>query len=291
MKHLWINCSLFFNVGRFIVYNNTVVDSGEINLNRIFLDDSFILKQNMWYGFGNIPLFTDHVEQVLRQAEMLGFPLPALLANSAELFRLTKRMLNKNRYYRSGLIDMKLIRNEGPTGLLINATSFETFDFPFAEKGIFLRFAHHRKYSQAEPAAYVFYNEPVWKVVNAELKGPLSDNAIILNEQGFVTECIRSNIYMIKNQTLFTPSAQTGCYEDVLKRYIMQSARQIHLDVVESSGISRDEVFQMNEIFLAGDAIGFIKVTGIENKRYVQHIIPELYREVNQLLKDKASVH
>ena len=90
--------------------------------------------------------------------------------------------------------------------------------------------------------------------------------------------------FFIKNNTLITPSIQTGCYLDPIREYIIESAIQLQMNVDEHTNLAKEEITGMNEAFLASEASGMQRIIGIDDKRFI-HVQTELINtELNKLL-------
>ena len=116
---------------KYLIAHGKMADVRKINLNDLLTESSFILSQKAWYGYGGIPLFDENVKQLKNQAEVVRLTTPPLLEDRRELYRLTKRMLNKNRFYRSGNILFELFRIGDEVHMLITCQAFRQFDFPY----------------------------------------------------------------------------------------------------------------------------------------------------------------
>lgn len=271
-----------------IVLDGKVLEKDEVNLTPLLLNGAFMISQKFWFGFGGIPLFSENIGLLSRQMEILQLPLPGMLKNERELFRLTKRMLNKNKYFRSGLVSLQIFMNGDEPLIMITSETSEQFRFPFHENGIFLNFSPIKKQVPPELSRFAFFNRPLWKAAGAGLRGSILQNSVLLNENNQVCECIGANLFMIKGNTLTTPALETGCYEDLLRNLILKIAGEQKIKVLESHKISKEEMLTMNEIFIASEETGIQWVLGIENKRFVHHFSEIIYEQLDCRLKEKV---
>jgi len=246
------------------------------------------MSQKVWFGFGGIPLFNENLESLRRQAAALRLELPQIFSNKRELFRITKRMLNKNKFFRSGLVHFRVLWHGNKTTTLIIGKAFENFDFPFSEKGLLLSFANLRKNSSNPWNAFPFFNESLWEAARAELKGTHFQNAIVLNENNAVCECAGANIFMIKNRKLITPAKTAGCFEDVIKPFIFEAAGKESFGITETPSAKPDDLTEMDELFLASEQKGIQWILGIENKRYLHAHSQRINERVNRMLEAKT---
>lgn len=273
----------------FLIYNDEIKNKEKVNLSQILYNETFSLKHKIWYGFGGIPLFEENIRLIGRQAEALNLPLPQLFQNKRELFRITKRMLNKNKFYRSGYIHFHIFRGSQNSEMLITSSAFHDFEFPFSEEGKLITISPQKKHSENSFSSFGFFNEMLWETTLSQLKGSHFQNAVLTNEKGAVCECAFSNIFLIKRNELITPSLKTGCFNDVLRPYIQETARLLKLKTTESDSIRPNDLKNMNEIFLASEQAGIQWVLGVENKRFLHHHSRQIHDKLNEFLKEKAS--
>ncbi len=276
-------------MNRFVILNGEVVDKEEINLSFFFWKEKTVVSQKMWFGFGGIPFFAENIDLLVQQIEILKLPCPELLNDKRELFRITKRMLNKNKFYRSGYVWVQIFWEDDQLNTLISSEAFKTFDFPLKEKGILVNFSELKKFSENNFYRFSFFNETFWKVAGSQNRGTIYQNSIILNENNSVCEIISSNLFFISKETLITPSVKTGCFEDILRPVVIETAKKTGLKIIESGEITKEQVFGMDEIFTVSEAEGMLWVLGVENKRYIRNKSIQIHEKLNDYLKEEAS--
>jgi branched-chain amino acid aminotransferase len=273
----------------FLIANGKVAGKDEINLNHILTESTFRLSQKVWYGYGGIPLFAENLEQIKNQAEALHLPFPKEFENRRELFRIAKRMLNKNKFYRSGYIHLQTFWKENQIQTLITANAFEQFSFLHNQAGLLVTFSVQKKHTQNTCNRFPFFNEPIWESGMGEIRQTPFQQVIFLNEKKTICEGARANIFLIKGNELFTPALSSGCYEDVLRPVILETVKQSGFKVSESDTIEKPMLYEMDEIFFASEASGIQWVLGIENKRYLHFYSKEIKEKIDDFLKSRTS--
>ena len=272
----------------FIILNGEIIKKQETGFTPFFWNEPFIITQKIWFGFGGIPLFQENLENLKLVLNMLNVNIPELLCDEQELFRLSKRMLNKNRFFRSGIIVCQVFTGNTETNIIISSIGFPDFDFPISKQGLRINFSDFTKHNGNPQNQFAFFNAPQWQFANAAISGTTFNNSIFFNEKGNVCDCIAANIFLIKGKTLITPSIETGCYNDTLRNHILMIASKSNLKVTESDEIKIADVIQMNEIFIAGEEHGIQWVLGVENKRFVHHYSEIIHEQLNAILKKKV---
>ncbi len=273
----------------FVIINGEVIEKNEAQLRNFWGDNPFIIAQKFWFGFGGIPLLEENIQSLSLQFNSFGLQLPELFLNQRELFRLSKRMLNKNKYYRSGYLICHFYLSEQKVQSVITSKAFTGFDFPITEKGIFLRVANTIKSSATAHHSLKCYNQLLW--ISEHIRTPLNtdESLIFLNEEEKLCEGLAANIYLLKDKVLATPAVKSGCYTDVLRPLILTQAKNLNLKVIETDQLTRQHLVEMDEIFLASEAKGIQWVLGFNNKRFIHEYADKIHTQLNQFLRNKAN--
>jgi branched-subunit amino acid aminotransferase/4-amino-4-deoxychorismate lyase len=269
----------------FIIVNGEILKKAEIKSIPFFLDDPLVISKKMWFGFGGIPLFDINLKAIIDEIQSLNTDIPKLLLNKYELYRITKRMLNKNKFYRSGIISFQVLLGQTKNNLVISSFAFPEFDFPISKTGLILNFSEFEKYRGNPLNQYSYSNLQYWKFAEARNRDTSFHNSIILNDRENVCECISANIFMRKGKTLHTPGIETGCYLDSTRALLLKIASKTGFIVDESTNIKKEDIFQMNEIFLASEEKGIQWVLGVGNKRFVHRASVKMHELLNLQLK------
>ncbi len=273
---------------RFLVYNGEVVLKDEPKLLGFFKPGTINISRKIWYGHGGIPLFNENIDLLARQIGVLQLPVPEIFGDRHEFFRIVKRMLNKNRLYRSGFVFFQLLWDGGKFDLLVTAHPFETFDFPISAGGVLLNYSGITKYSGNSINSFPFFNEPVWQAAISQNRGTLFQNTILLNEKGAVCECAYANLFMFKGNELITPGIASGCFEDTLRPLVIETAMGLGFKITEKTDLKTKWLLLADEIFVASEETGIKWVMGVEKKRFVHEHSVSIHEKLNEYLKEKT---
>ncbi|QDP39996.1 branched-chain-amino-acid transaminase [Radiobacillus deserti] len=91
------------------------------------------------------------------------------------------------------------------------------------------------------------------------------DEALMLNDQGYVTEGSADNIFIIKNETIYTPPVYLGALEGITRNAIIDLAREKNYEVKEAP-FTRHDVYVADEVFLTGTAVEVIAVIEVDGR-------------------------
>lgn len=92
------------------------------------------------------------------------------------------------------------------------------------------------------------------------------DEAIVLNQLGYVSEASAANIFLVRDGVLVTPSVADGILEGYTRKAIMELARnELGVDSVERS-VGRSELYYADEVFLCGTGVQIAPITSVDRR-------------------------
>ena len=106
------------------------------------------------------------------------------------------------------------------------------------------------------------------------------DEAMILNQNGFLCESISSNVFVVYDQQIYTPALTEGCVGGVMRSAIMEIAKMNDLPLIEAQ-INPEILKEAEEVFITNATQGVQWVMGYGRKRY--------FNEVSKLLIEKLN--
>lgn len=90
------------------------------------------------------------------------------------------------------------------------------------------------------------------------------DEALVLNQDGHISEGSAENIFMVREGALITPPITDNVLEGITRRSVMELAKkELDLKVIERS-IDRTEVFICDELFMTGTAAQITAITRVD---------------------------
>jgi branched-chain amino acid aminotransferase len=107
------------------------------------------------------------------------------------------------------------------------------------------------------------------------------DEVMILNQHGFLCESISSNVFVVYDRKLYTPSLNEGCIGGVMRQVVMRLAKENGIELIEAQ-VNPDILNEADEVFITNAARGIQWVMGYHNKRY--------FNEVSKFLSEKLNL-
>lgn len=100
---------------------------------------------------------------------------------------------------------------------------------------------------------------------------------ILLNEQKSIAHSIKGNIFVIKDNSLFTPDLQQGALDNVFRdKLITACKRAPHFDEVKVEAVFPFSLMKADEVFILVNGEGVYPITKFRKKEYKTEFLPEL---------------
>jgi len=136
------------------------------------------------------------------------------------------------------------------------------------EQGVRIKISSWRRNSQnALPAAAKadgqYINSVLAKVES--LKAGY-DEAIMLNEAGFVTDGSGENVFIVRDGVLFTPPTQAGCLDGITRGTVITLAREREY-VVREENLVRTDLYNADECFFTGTAAEITPIREVDDRQ------------------------
>lgn len=112
------------------------------------------------------------------------------------------------------------------------------------------------------------------------------DEALVLDQNGHISEGSAMNIFMLRDGVLITPPVTDNILEGITRRTVIELARdELGLEVMERS-IDRTEVFICEELFMTGTAAAITAVTQIDHRPVGAGVMGPITTKLRALYED-----
>ncbi|MDX1610619.1 MAG: branched-chain amino acid transaminase [Halofilum sp. (in: g-proteobacteria)] len=143
---------------------------------------------------------------------------------------------------------------------------------------------HHVNISMCRAKANGHYINSMLALQEAATDG--YDEAMLLDNEGYVTEGSGENIFLVHDGTLYTPEL-TSALNGITRDTILQFAREIELPVVEKR-ITRDEVYISDEAFFTGTAAEVTPIREVDNRAIGTGVRGPVTQQLQQMYFDQV---
>ncbi len=214
----------------------------------------------------------EHTKRLFNSAHILGLKIPYTPeeVNQAQLDVFKANELDEG-YLRPmiylGSEAMGLRAKGLSVNLMVAAWPWPDYMDPDSrEKGITVRTSsytrHHVNITMCKAKANGNYINSVLALHEALEAG--CDEALMLDNEGYVTEGTGENIFIVKEGVLHTPEL-TSCLDGITRNTIFHLAGEMGIDILERR-ITRDEVYICDEAFFTGTAAEVLPIWQLDGR-------------------------
>lgn len=253
----------------YIYVNHEVVDEQEARISP--LDHGFIYGMGLFETFrtynGHPFLLDDHFARLAEGAGEMGIILKdydreAVLEVIRSLLRANDL---KDAYFRWNV-------SAGTAGVGLTVAPYtdpETIVFvkglpePPKEKEVrLLHTVRNTPEGAVRRKSHHYFNNILGKRELGERPGV---EGIFLNQEGFLSEGVVSNLFWVKEDTLYTPSLSTGCLPGITRAWVIRAAKALGFNVIEGE-FTPDEPVKADTVFVCNAIQELVRVNAWEGK-------------------------
>ncbi len=214
----------------------------------------------------------DHFQRLWNSARMM---LMDLKLNSKELLQLVVELIQKEGYRQDVYIRPLMYFADEIIGVKLHdlQTELTIFSVPFDkyvsnDTGAHVTFSSWRRVDDnmipARAKVAGAYVNTAFIKTDAVRAG--FDEALVLGQDGHITEGSAENIFMVRNGTLITPPITDNILEGITRASVIELAeKELAIPVVQRS-IDRTEVYICDELFMTGTAAQVTAVTKVDHR-------------------------
>jgi branched-chain amino acid aminotransferase len=221
---------------------------------------------------GRVFKLKEHIDRLFCSAKAILLKIP--ISHSA-LMKAVVETCRRNEL-RNGYIRLVVTRGVGTLGLnpnrcknpsvIIIADKIQLYPVEFYEKGMEIITVPtvRNLHSALNPAikSLNYLNNILAKI---EANNAGCEEAIMLNVEGFVSECTGDNVFIVKGRQLLTPPLSAGALYGITRRVVMDLATEAGLQVSEPN-LTRYDLFNADECFLTGTGAEVVPVVRIDGR-------------------------
>ena len=215
----------------------------------------------------------DHTDRLFRSAHILNLRIPW---SKSELNEAQVQVVKLNNLKEAYLRPMCFYGSEGmglrADGLklhcIVAAWEWPNYMSPEArDEGIKVRTSsytrHHVNITMCKAKANGNYINSMLALREALDSG--CEEALLLDNEGYVAEGSGENVFLVKKGRLVTPEL-TSCLEGITRDTVFALAKELDIEVVEKR-ITRDEVYIADEAFFTGTAAEVLPIRELDGRK------------------------
>jgi branched-chain amino acid aminotransferase len=271
----------------FFIYNGKIFTSGEpvIQIENRALRFGDGLFETMRMQNGNLLLAEYHFDRLFKGLHLLQFEIPAFFTNSFILDKINE-LAGINNCLQNGRIRLMVSRSAGNIAATAEHPDYIIEGYPLNEeihlneKGLATAvFPDAKKscdsFSNLKSNNYL---RPLMAISFAKKNN--IDEAILLNAYNHICESAIANIFMIKDNTVFTPPLTEGCVEGTIRRFLLEK-KEIDSLRIEEKILLKEDLLTADELFFTNSIQPVRWVKRFAEKEYGNEKVKEIFEFIN----------
>ncbi|MEN3014864.1 MAG: branched-chain-amino-acid transaminase [bacterium] len=263
-----------------VFINGTLYDKHEAKIS--VWDHGFLYGDGVFEGirvYNNAIFKLDpHLIRLYSSARVIQLKIPYSYEEMKQHVINTVRVNLEEQKIQDAYIRLVVSRGEGDLGLdprkckspttVIIVDKIQLYPKEFYEKGLRLIFSSFRR-----PSADIL--SPRIKSLNylnnilakMEANNSNAQEAIMLNSNGYVTECTADNIFIVKDGIVKTPPPFVGILEGITRQSVLEMCQELNIQTEESI-IDIKDLLNADEVFITGTGAEIVPVREINNVEF-----------------------
>ena len=252
---LTLNSQVIYLNGQYVQKHEAVIS---------VFDHGFLYGDGVFEGIrvyeGNIFKLDEHIDRLYESAHSIMLDIPH---TKEEFKQIIVNTVRKNELS-SAYIRVVVSRGAGDLGLdprncpkptvIVIAEALAIYSNELYEKGLKVASVAYRRSSpdvlNPQIKSLNYLNNILVKLASVQAN---ADEALILNDQGYVTEGSADNIFIVKNGKILTPPIYLGALEGITRNVIIEQAKKLGYEL-EEKPFTLHDVYVADEVFLTGTA-------------------------------------
>ena len=268
-------------MNQFLFLNGKIVPDIEANISsddRGFLYGDGIYETLRSYN-GKPFKLAEHLERMRHSAEQLRISFAYTNADIGEwVNELIEKNCSLNAYIRitlsrgTGGSRLQMDDNIDPT-TLIQAKPLTPYDKKLYEEGMSLVVSHSRRSTSCPISRHKSTNLLESILLKEEAKRRSAHETIIMNTDDYVAECVVSNIFLVKDGSVVTPSLDTNILPGITRRTVLDLCKESNIPAGEEP-FKTEALLNADEVFITNSLMEIMPVSKIEGYK-IGETIPE----------------
>ncbi|MEY3678937.1 MAG: hypothetical protein RI924_1078 [Bacteroidota bacterium] len=247
------------------------------------------LFESMRMMNGSLKFADLHADRIQRGMKALKLTSTAMV-DAAFLQQKTEELARVNKLGPNARFRLSVYRDAGGLyapdtnrmGFILESSKLDSGKYELNEKGLLIDVFSEVRKANGALSGYKTANALVYVLAGVFKNEQQLDEALMLNQDGFLCEAISSNVFVVYKNQIFTPALTEGCIAGVMRHVVISLAKKSGLPVIEAQ-INPAVLEAAEEIFLTNASKGIQWVMGYNRKRYFNNVSQRLNEALNRL--------
>lgn len=230
----------------------------------------------------------DHFKRLKEGMKLLKM-LPSSSFTYQDFSQQIEELIKENNITEGGRVRITVFRNEGgfyipktnEKSYLIEANEFTHNEYTLNSKGLAVDTYSEILKPKTSLSKIKSCNSLQYVLAGIYAKEKKLDECLLMNENNRICESISANVFLYKSGSLYTPALEEGCVAGVMRRQIIDVAKDLKINVFEAT-ISIGNLLYADELFLSNATKGIQWVGSFRQKRYFNDTCKAIVAALNQ---------
>jgi branched-subunit amino acid aminotransferase/4-amino-4-deoxychorismate lyase len=229
---------------------------------------------------GKMPFYNYHFERLLRGMKALKMTIPSYFNPHYIKNEISKMLENQP----NSRVRLAVYREDGgfyvPSNhnidFLIESTPLPESKYLLNDLGLTIGVFKDYTLRQTPYSAFKTSNGLPYVLAGIFAKENSFEDILLLNTEGYVAEGVSSNIFIVKEKKMITPSLSSGCVGGIMRQIIFEIAQEQKISCAEAE-LKVEDVREADEVFFTNAMQGIRWVENFEDKTYSNDLTQSLY--------------
>lgn len=249
------------------------------------------LFETIRFSKGKVMFLADHIQRIKLSMTVLRMNVPGEF-NTINIQSLILHLIEQNDIDSDARIRLTVFRNDGgyytpdtnDISFLIEAEVLETKGYIINQKGLWVDVYAEIKKPISKIANLKTGSALIYVMAGLTKKSLKLDDCLLINDNGHIIESISSNIFVVKNGSLYTSPLSDGCIDGVMRKQILAIASANRILTFEQS-LTLNTLMTGDEVFFTNAIKGIQWVGQFKNVFYTNRQAIFLNEQLNNALK------
>ena len=278
--------------------NDFVIVNGEV----LKKDTPVFYHDNRGFRFGDavfetmhangteVQFFNEHINRLKRVLDIFKIDIPESL-DEKMLYVQIKSLLVRNKLFQGAKIRLSYFRSNGGTYLpltnkaeyIIETEKLDSHLYKMNAKGWRVDVFNEYKKDFNLFGQYKNANSLLYVLASIQKQEKSFDDMIILNTDNNIVEGTNSNIFIVKKNSIYTPSIDEGCVQGIMRNNIIDIALSLNYTVFDDCIIVQKDLIEADEMFFTNAVQGIRWVIAYKNRRFFNKTSKKILQKLNEL--------
>lgn len=235
----------------------------------------------------------NHIKRLLKGAELIKLKTSSAFTPEYFYAKIVE-LCKMSHITEGGRCRLSFDRFEGGTYMpetnelsyFIDVAPYSSNKFALNQKGLEVDVYTDIKKNKSFLSNYKTKNGLLYVMTAIRAKELNLDDLLITNEKDDIIESSNSNLFVVSNGILYTPSLEDGCLAGTMRMQLINIALHNGIKVYEST-ILPQNLLMADEIFLTNAVSGIKWVSGYRTKRYFNSMSKKLILLLNDYWENR----